>query len=218
MRAEDGSDEVIAVHGGFVEVSNDRVTVLSDVAEVSSQIDVERARAAQERAEAAAAPSDDVEAEAALRRAAVRLEAATGAAAARRPLTGRPVASARTLAMGRSRRAGCSSVLLGACRPAGRLGVPAPWPAATAFTRVGGTGHGELRVGSVTVTVTRDSDAADSSIAGEHRRRVRRRGGDLRAGRASAMSFGTGETLEGPDGQHDRGLDRRAERDDSAPA
>ena len=46
------SHEVIAVHGGFIEVSNDRVTVLSDVAEVSSQIDVERARAAQGRAEA----------------------------------------------------------------------------------------------------------------------------------------------------------------------
>ena len=79
VRAEDGTDEVIAVHGGFIEVSNDRVTVLSDVAEVSSQIDVERARAAQERAEAAVRAGDDAEAEAALRRAAVRLEAASGA-------------------------------------------------------------------------------------------------------------------------------------------
>jgi len=81
VRAEDGTDEVIAVHGGFIEVSNDRVTVLSDVAEVSSQIDVDRARAAQERAEAAVrAGGDDVEeAEDALRRAAVRLEAASGA-------------------------------------------------------------------------------------------------------------------------------------------
>src|SRR6188472_2142826 len=71
VRAEDGTDEVIAVHGGFIEVSNDRVTVLSDVAEVSSQIDVDRARAAQERAEAAVrAGGDDVaEAEDALRRA-----------------------------------------------------------------------------------------------------------------------------------------------------
>jgi F-type H+-transporting ATPase subunit epsilon len=79
VRAEDGTDEVIAVHGGFIEVSNDRVTVLSDVAEVSSQIDVERARAAQERAESAIRAGDDAEAEAALRRAAVRLEAASGA-------------------------------------------------------------------------------------------------------------------------------------------
>src|SRR5688572_21840733 len=79
VRAEDGADGVIAVHGGFIEVSNDRVTVLSDVAEVSSQIDVERARAAQERAEAAVRGGDDAEADAALRRAAVRLEAASGA-------------------------------------------------------------------------------------------------------------------------------------------
>jgi F-type H+-transporting ATPase subunit epsilon len=39
-----GADEVAAVHGGFVEVSDDRVTILSDVAELSSQIDVDRAR------------------------------------------------------------------------------------------------------------------------------------------------------------------------------
>ena len=81
VRAEDGSDEVIAVHGGFVEVSHDRVTVLSDVAEVSSQIDVERARAAKDRAEAELRQENDVEAEAALRRAEVRLRAAGGATA-----------------------------------------------------------------------------------------------------------------------------------------
>ena len=81
VHLEDGTEEWIAVHGGFVEVSNDRVTVLSDVAEVSSQIDVERARAAQERAEAATRAGEDAEAEAALRRAHVRLEAASGASA-----------------------------------------------------------------------------------------------------------------------------------------
>jgi F-type H+-transporting ATPase subunit epsilon len=78
VRAEDGTEEVIAVHGGFIEVSHDRVTVLSDVAEVSSQIDVERARHAQERAEAALRAGEDAEAEAALRRAHVRLGAASG--------------------------------------------------------------------------------------------------------------------------------------------
>ena len=81
VTAEDGTKETIAVHGGFIEVSHDRVTVLSDVAEVASQIDVERARAAQERAEAAVRAGDDVEAEAALRRATVRIAAATGTAA-----------------------------------------------------------------------------------------------------------------------------------------
>src|SRR6188508_1841571 len=82
VRAEDGTDEVIAVHGGFIEVSNDRVTVLSDVAEVSSQIDVERARAAQERAEAAVRAGGSDEAEAALQRAVVRIQAASGASVA----------------------------------------------------------------------------------------------------------------------------------------
>ena len=78
VHAEDGTDELIAVHGGFVEVSNDRVTVLSDVAEVASQIDVERARAAQERAEAELRGDTSDEAEAALRRARARLDAASG--------------------------------------------------------------------------------------------------------------------------------------------
>lgn len=78
VHAEDGTDEVIAVHGGFVEVSHDRVTVLSDVAEVASQIDVERARAAKERAESELRGDQTDEAEAALRRAQARLDAAGG--------------------------------------------------------------------------------------------------------------------------------------------
>lgn len=82
VRTVDGADEIIAVHGGFVEVSHNRVTVLSDVAEVASQIDVERARAAQERAETHLRTEHDAEIEAALRRARVRLEVATGVAAA----------------------------------------------------------------------------------------------------------------------------------------
>lgn len=75
-----GADEKVAVHGGFVEVSGtpeaSTVTVLSDVAELSSQIDVERARQAKEQAEHALRQEHDAEAEAALRRAHVRLEAA----------------------------------------------------------------------------------------------------------------------------------------------
>jgi F-type H+-transporting ATPase subunit epsilon len=66
-----------AVHGGFVEVSNDRVTVLSDVAEQSNTIDVARATAAREAAETALrADPDDPAAQAALVRATVRLEVA----------------------------------------------------------------------------------------------------------------------------------------------
>jgi F-type H+-transporting ATPase subunit epsilon len=79
VRAAEGADEVIAVHGGFVEVSNDNVTILSDVAEVASQIDVERARRAKADAEAKQRADDDSEIEARLRRAEVRLSAAGAA-------------------------------------------------------------------------------------------------------------------------------------------
>ncbi len=73
----DGGHELAAVHGGFVEVSNDHVKILSDLAELASSIDADRARRAQDRAEAAVRQGDDVEAEAALARANARL-AATG--------------------------------------------------------------------------------------------------------------------------------------------
>ncbi|MEO7429090.1 MAG: ATP synthase F1 subunit epsilon [Acidimicrobiales bacterium] len=82
IRPADGADELVAVHGGFVEVSNNRVTILSDVAEVASQIDIARAQAAAERAEAALRAETDVEAEAALRRAHVRIAVAGGQPAA----------------------------------------------------------------------------------------------------------------------------------------
>jgi F-type H+-transporting ATPase subunit epsilon len=73
----DGTERVIAVHGGFVEVSHDRVIVLSDVAELPEQIDVPRANAAKQQAEAALATAGDDElAMGALARAALRLEIA----------------------------------------------------------------------------------------------------------------------------------------------
>ncbi|HET6774841.1 MAG TPA: ATP synthase F1 subunit epsilon [Acidimicrobiales bacterium] len=83
IRSAEG-DELVAVHGGFVEVSNDTVTILSEVAELSSQIDVERARLAQEKAEERARGGHDTEAEAAARRAHVRLAAGRGLAAGAR--------------------------------------------------------------------------------------------------------------------------------------
>ena len=73
----DGTKLKVAVHGGFVEVMDDRVTILSDVAELADQID--RARA--ERALAAvqgATGSGDVEADAAARRARTRLDLVGG--------------------------------------------------------------------------------------------------------------------------------------------
>jgi F-type H+-transporting ATPase subunit epsilon len=72
----DGSVEDIAVHRGFVEVSNNKVSILSDVAELGSQVDVARAQAAKERAEAALRHAHDAEAVAALSRAHARLRAA----------------------------------------------------------------------------------------------------------------------------------------------
>jgi F-type H+-transporting ATPase subunit epsilon len=85
VRAHEGADQLIAVHGGFVEVSHDRVTILSDVAELKDQIDVPRARAALEAAQGQARTEDNEdEVDAAVRRAELRLavaEMATSAAA-----------------------------------------------------------------------------------------------------------------------------------------
>ncbi len=83
---EDGKEQVIAVHQGFVEVSppdadgNTRVTILSDVAELADTIDVDRARAAKERAEETLrSDGENPEARAALVRAEVRLTVAGAA-------------------------------------------------------------------------------------------------------------------------------------------
>lgn len=72
----DGTTEDIAVHGGFVEVSANKVSILSDAAELGSQIDVERARLAKERAEAQLRHGHDAQALSALSRANARLTAA----------------------------------------------------------------------------------------------------------------------------------------------
>ena len=71
----EGGSEVAAVQGGVIEVSNDHVKILSDLAELASTIDVERARRAEEKARAAIAKGDEAEAESALARATARLTA-----------------------------------------------------------------------------------------------------------------------------------------------
>jgi len=72
-----GGEQAFAVHGGFVEVSNDHVTVLSDLAEAKEQIDVERARVALARAEEALGrDAEDEAAQADLRRAETRIRVA----------------------------------------------------------------------------------------------------------------------------------------------
>ena len=72
----DGSTLDLAVHGGFVEVSGNKVSILSDTAELGSDIDVERARAAKARAEEAMRHEHDAEAVSALARSHARLNAA----------------------------------------------------------------------------------------------------------------------------------------------
>ncbi len=75
----DGGREVFAVHGGFLQVAGDKVTILSDVSEHADEIDVRRAQAARDRAEATLAEDEaDAEAVAALARSLVRLRAAGG--------------------------------------------------------------------------------------------------------------------------------------------
>ena len=75
--APGGGRDVFAVHRGFVQVSGNVVTVLSDVSEAAGEIDADRAAEALRRAEAAlAADPDDSEAEAAVQRARLRLRVA----------------------------------------------------------------------------------------------------------------------------------------------
>jgi F-type H+-transporting ATPase subunit epsilon len=74
--ADGGEEKTAAVHGGFVEVRDNRVSILSDVAELPDQIDADRARRSKEDAEKKLMNSDDAECEAQLRRAHVRLEVA----------------------------------------------------------------------------------------------------------------------------------------------
>lgn len=73
----DGKVQDLAVHLGFVEVGADHVTILSDTAELSEDIDVARAKAAKARAEEQMRAEHSAEVEADLRRAHARL-AATG--------------------------------------------------------------------------------------------------------------------------------------------
>jgi F-type H+-transporting ATPase subunit epsilon len=90
---EDGTEERAAVHGGFVQVTGERVTILAPVAELAEDIDIDRARLALDVAtqkvadlggvrsgtgddEAAQGDRDLADAEAARQRAEVRLEVA----------------------------------------------------------------------------------------------------------------------------------------------
>ncbi|MFP4456772.1 MAG: F0F1 ATP synthase subunit epsilon [Clostridia bacterium] len=51
VKLEDDSEEKIAISGGFLEVSNEKITVLARTAELPEEIDIDRALKARERAE-----------------------------------------------------------------------------------------------------------------------------------------------------------------------
>lgn len=82
LRFQEGSNtDYAAVAGGFAEVTGEKVTVLAKAAELAREIDVDRARRARERAEQrlAKTASEQINyarAEAALRRAMLRIKIA----------------------------------------------------------------------------------------------------------------------------------------------
>ena len=51
IRTDSGEDVVVAAHGGFLSVTERGVSILAETAEISTEIDVERAREALRRAE-----------------------------------------------------------------------------------------------------------------------------------------------------------------------
>ena len=77
---KDDVEHEIAVNGGFMEVKDNRISVITPSAETEQEIDIRRAEAARERAEkrlVAPTPNIDVQrAELALRRAMLRLKIA----------------------------------------------------------------------------------------------------------------------------------------------
>lgn len=80
IRIRQGKDEKLAaVHGGFAEIQPEMVTIITDSAEWPEEIDVERAKAAKERAESRLKEKDPsevnlVRAKASIRRALTRIE------------------------------------------------------------------------------------------------------------------------------------------------
>jgi len=77
-----GDRESIAVNGGFMEVRKDKVVILAESAELPGEIDVDRAKAARERAQQRLnAKREDIDfrrAEMALQRAVTRIRVAEG--------------------------------------------------------------------------------------------------------------------------------------------
>jgi F-type H+-transporting ATPase subunit epsilon len=77
IEQSDGTKTLVAVHGGFFSVDSDRVNVIAEAAEMAHEIDVDRAKAALQKA-TADARGDEAEIRAA-KRAETRLSVAMGA-------------------------------------------------------------------------------------------------------------------------------------------
>ncbi|GII61626.1 ATP synthase epsilon chain [Sphaerisporangium krabiense] len=77
IKRSDGGDVNAAVHGGFISVANNDVSVLAETAELGSEVDVAAARDALQRALASVgADGEDTEAQVEAKRARARLRAA----------------------------------------------------------------------------------------------------------------------------------------------
>ncbi|MBI1979953.1 MAG: F0F1 ATP synthase subunit epsilon [Elusimicrobia bacterium] len=83
LRIKKGDEEqILAISGGFAEVHPDKVEIFAETAEMEKEIDRERARFAAEKARQeatkATTPQDMAQAQAALRRALIRLRVSEG--------------------------------------------------------------------------------------------------------------------------------------------
>ena len=83
VKRHSGQEDILAIHGGFMEVLPNQVTVLADVAERADEIDIARAEEARQRAQELMRQRredkiDYIRAEAALRRSLIRIKVAEG--------------------------------------------------------------------------------------------------------------------------------------------
>lgn len=77
IQLEDGGEERIAVHNGFLYVDRDKTIVLADIAELARQIDVDRAQRRREQLQGRPdAAEQDTAVQASLRKQQLRLEVA----------------------------------------------------------------------------------------------------------------------------------------------
>lgn len=75
VQTADGETWVAAVDAGFLSVANNRISILSEHAEMSHEIDLEKARQELERAKSAGEYDSEAEANEAVRRAEARIRA-----------------------------------------------------------------------------------------------------------------------------------------------